>query len=227
MRTFALICLVFGVIVTPLAVAAADDAVTLRSELEKMRDQFEAMQKEYQKAIQSLAERLQRIESRPLSASTTPMVAQIPPGQPSTPSLQEFARPRPPFSLSERTGRGQLLFDIGVAGDFVGNLVRSSVDDLNVGTFAGRENRFFPREIELSLFGQIDPYARGEVRIETGEEFEDGERKTEVGLAEALARHGELAARHEQAIGQIEAAARQWGDPAKLADLEAPCDLDH
>ncbi len=31
----------------------------------------------------------------------------------------------------------------------------------------------------------------------------------------------ELAARHERAIGQIEAAAKQWGDPAKLAEVEA------
>jgi len=187
MRAFALICLALGVVVAPLA-AAADDAATLRNELEKMRQQFETVQQEYQKAIQSLSERLQRLEARPLTTSNRPVVAQLPPPgqtQVSQPRLQELARPRQPFALAQRSGAGQLLFDMGVAGDFVGNLVRPRADDLNVGTFAGRENRFFPREIELSLFGQIDPYARGEVRIETGEEFEDGVRKTEVGLAEA------------------------------------------
>jgi hypothetical protein len=95
-----------------------------------------------------------------------------------------MARPRQPFSLYERSGKA-LLFDIGVAADFVAAFSGKKVDDADVGTFPGRENRFFPREIELSLFGAIDPYARGEVRIEAAEEFEDGERELHVGLAEA------------------------------------------
>ena len=37
------------------------------------------------------------------------------------------------------------------------------------GTFAGRENRFFPREIELGLFGRVDPYASAVVRFSAGE----------------------------------------------------------
>ena len=56
------------------------------------------------------------------------------------------------------------MFDIGIAGDFVGNITQNNVDKANAGTFRDRENRFFPREIELSLFGQVDPYARAEVR---------------------------------------------------------------
>jgi hypothetical protein len=104
---------------------------------------------------------------------------------PSQPSLMDLARPRPPFSLAERSGRGQLLFDIGVAADFVANITQNNVDKANAGTFPGRENLFFPREIELSLFGQIDPYARGEVRIEAAEEFEDDARDLHVSLAEA------------------------------------------
>ena len=55
-------------------------------------------------------------------------------------------------------------------GDFVGNLTQRNVQKAQDGTFSGRENRFFPREVELSLFGQIDPYARADVRIEAGEE---------------------------------------------------------
>ena len=75
-----------------------------------------------------------------------------------------------------------MLFDMGVAGDFIANLTQRNVDKANAGTFSGRENRFFPREIEISLFGQIDPYARAEVRFEAGEE-EAGE--IAVHLAEA------------------------------------------
>jgi hypothetical protein len=59
---------------------------------------------------------------------------------------------------------------MGVTGDFIANFTQRNVDKANAGTFAGRENRFFPREVELSLFGQIDPFARAEVLIETGEE---------------------------------------------------------
>ena len=51
------------------------------------------------------------------------------------------------------------------------------------GTFSGLENYFFPREIELSLFGQIDPYARAEVRFEAGQESRGQE--ISVSLAEA------------------------------------------
>jgi hypothetical protein len=111
-------------------------------------------------------------------------IAQTAPA-PTAPSLIDLARPREPFALYGQRGSGQLLFDMGVVGDFVGNITQRNVERAQGGTFAGRENRFFPREVELSLFGQIDPYARGEVRIEAAEEFEDGARETHVGLAEA------------------------------------------
>jgi hypothetical protein len=92
-------------------------------------------------------------------------------------------RPREPFSLYGQRGAGQLLFDMGVAGDFIGNLTQRNVAKAGTGTFAGRENRFFPREIELELFGQVDPYARAEVRIEAGEDAPGAD--TGVSLAEA------------------------------------------
>jgi hypothetical protein len=114
------------------------------------------------------------------------VIVQAPPGPaPAPPSLTDLARPRQPFSLYGERRQGQFLLDIGVAGDFVGNITQRNVEKARAGTFAGRENRFFPREIELNLFGQIDPYARGEVRIEAAEEFEDGERELHLGLAEA------------------------------------------
>jgi hypothetical protein len=172
--------------------AAAQEAEELRRELEQMRKQFEQVQQDYQKALATMAERLQRLEARPATATTAPAVVQAPPAPtpapssaPPPPTLRDYVQPRQPFSLYERTGRGQLLFDMGIAADFIGNLTQKKVDEANAGTFAGRENRFFPREIELSFFGQIDPYARGEVRIEAAEEFEDGERDLHVSLAEA------------------------------------------
>lgn len=95
----------------------------------------------------------------------------------------DLARPRQPFSLYQQRGSGQLLFDIGVVGDFVGNITQKNVARAGGGTFAGQENRFFPREVELSFFGQIDPYASAVVRIEAAEEAPGQE--TSVTLAEA------------------------------------------
>ena len=167
--------------------AMAQDAETLRRELDQLRRQ----QEQYQKAIDALSDRLKRLESQPAPSAVAPtpspaVVAQPAPG-PTTapPSPIDLARPRQPFALYGQRGAGQLLFDMGVVGDFVGNITQNNVDEADGGTFTGRENRFFPREIELSFFGQIDPYAYGEVRIEAAEEFEDGEREIHLGLAEA------------------------------------------
>jgi len=153
------------------APAAAQEVDALRKEIEKL-----------QKQLQSLTERLQRMESQP-APSAPPAAAPFPPPGASSAPLTDLARPRQPFSLYAQRGGGQLLFDIGIAGDFVGNLTQSNVEKAQGGTFAGQENRFFPREVELSLFGQVDPYAYAEVRIESGE----GTRGTEtpVSLAEA------------------------------------------
>src|SRR5688572_24283545 len=164
--------------------AAAQDAEALRRDLEQMRRQFDQVQQEYRKAMEQMAERLQRLEAAPQNAASQPVSVQAPPAsQPLR--LEDLARPRQPFSLYGGRQSGQLLFDIGIAADFIANLTQDNVDRANGGTFFGRENRFFPREIELSLFGQIDPYARGEIRIEAAEEFEDGARELHVGLAEA------------------------------------------
>jgi hypothetical protein len=164
--------------------AMAQDADALRREIEQMRQQMQNAQREYQKMLDALTERLQRLEARPQQAATAPIVVQAPPG-PAPPSLTDLAKPRQPFSLYGERRQGQFLLDIGVAGDFVGNITQRNVEKAQAGTFPGRENRFFPREIELALFGQIDPYARGEVRIEAAEEFEDGARDLHLGLAEA------------------------------------------
>ena len=174
--------------------ALAQDAEALRKELEQLRRQFQDVQQQYQKSIDALSERLQRLESResrpeavasPPVAAPGPLAQQAPGAPPTTtsPSAMDLLRPREPFGLYGTRGQGQLFFDMGVAGDFVANFTPRGVERASAGTFAGRENRFFPREIELSLFGQVDPYARAEVRIETGEEGR-GEVLT-VHLAEA------------------------------------------
>jgi hypothetical protein len=170
--------------VVPPVAAPAQEAEALRRELEQMRQQFERVQAEYREAMQAMAARLQRLEAAPRSAAAQPVVVQAPPASEPL-RLEDLVRPRQPFSLYGGRRPGQLLFDIGVAADFIANITQDNVDRADAGTFTGRENRVFPREIELSLFGQIDPYARGEVRIEAAEEFEDGEREVHVGLAEA------------------------------------------
>jgi hypothetical protein len=165
-----------GVLVA--APAAAQDVEALRQELQQMRKQFETMKDGYEKAINRLGERIEQLERQPAPAAVAPTpattpptgVAQAPPpaGPPLTPL--DLVRPRQPFGLYGTRGPGQLLFDVGIAGDFIANFTQRNVDKANAGTFAGQENRFFPREIELGLFGQVDPYARAEVRIEAGEE---------------------------------------------------------
>jgi hypothetical protein len=171
--------------------AAAQDAEAMRKELEQMRKQFESMKQSYEKAIDDLSDRLKKLESAPAPtavapapapAASPPAVSQAPPAA-GAPSLLDLARPRQPFALYERRGAGQLLFDIGVTGDFIGDLTQNNVQQAQGGTFPGLENYFFPREVELSLFGQIDPYARAEVRFEAGQE-ERGQ-DISVSLAEA------------------------------------------
>ena len=184
MRALVGICLLAAGALVP-GEAVAQDTEALRKELEQMRRQFETMKDGYEKAINQLSDRLKTLESWPPAPSVAPaaaapgtavpavasrdqMLSQAQPGITINPT--ELARPREPFSLYERRGAGQLLFDMGVTGDFIANITQRNVDKANAGTFSGRENRFFPREIEISLFGQIDPYARAEVRFEAGEE---------------------------------------------------------
>jgi hypothetical protein len=191
MRLLITVALVVGVL-APAVPVHAQDTEAIRREMEQMRKQFEAMQEQYRKTMETMAERLQRLESQGQPTATTPVAAppataQLPPqtqpSESSPPSPMDLIRPRQPFALYERRGPGQLLFDMGVTGDFVGNLTQSNVEKNQGGSFSGLENLFFPREVELSFFGQIDPYARGVVIVEAGQEAR-GEELT-VNLAEA------------------------------------------
>jgi hypothetical protein len=184
-----------ALLVATAAPAAAQDAETLRKELEQLRKQFQDVQQQYQKSIDALSDRLQRLEAQPRPVATPPtpsppapttLAQQAPTAPPpSAPSAMDLLRPREPYSLYGQRGPGQLLFDIGVVGDFIGNFTSNKVERAGAGTFVGRENRVLPREIEVNLFGRIDPYAEGVVRFEFAEEFENGERVTEAKLAEA------------------------------------------
>jgi hypothetical protein len=165
--------------------AQPPEAGALRRELQELKRQ----QEQYQKAIEALSQRLERLEAPPAPAGVAPTPAprsQAPSG-PATPaspvSPTDLLRPRQPFGLYQQRGAGQLLFDIGIAADFVGTFTQRNVEKAEGGTFSGLENRVFPREIELGLFGQIDPYASGVVRIEAGEEERGGD--IAVHLAEA------------------------------------------
>lgn len=178
MRIPLIIMLAFALTLPVVAPAFAQDAETLRRELEQLREQFQEAQRQYQKSIDTLSERLRRLETQPQVVATPPVaapgaVALQAPGAPppsAPPPAIDLLRPRAPFTLYGQRAPGQLLFDLSVAGDFVANFTPRSVERAAAGTFSGRENRFFPREIELGLFGQIDPYARAEVRIEAGED---------------------------------------------------------
>lgn len=182
MRMLTSAVLILALSLAHLPAAAQDKA----QEIEALRKELESMRK----AMSTLAERIKTLEDQPAAvAAPAPSagqpyvgnIAQAPPGS-GPPSLTDLARPREPFGLYERRGTGQLLFDMGVAGDFIANITQRNVDKANAGTFSGRENRFFPREVEIALFGQVDPYARAEVRFEAGEE-DPGE--IAVHLAEA------------------------------------------
>ncbi|HEV8475104.1 MAG TPA: hypothetical protein VGR82_20195 [Methylomirabilota bacterium] len=186
MRASVIIVVLLSVLLS-VAPAGAQDAEALRKELEQLKRQ----QEQYQRAIEALSQRLQRLEQQPPApapvatptpTAPTPLV-QAPSTQPAPLSPAELLRPRQPFSLYQQRGSGQLLVDIGLAGDFVANFTQRSVDRADAGTFRGRENRFFPREVELGIWGQVDPFARAEVRIEAGEEAPGAE--TSVALAEA------------------------------------------
>ncbi|HKD00165.1 MAG TPA: hypothetical protein VKG20_19130, partial [Methylomirabilota bacterium] len=177
MRALALIVISMCTALAP-AAAAAQDAAELRKQIEELQKQLDAV-----------TDRLRKLEAQPpppapagAPTPTTAPAAQAQPPAAATPSAMDVVRPRQPFGLYQQRGAGQLLFDIGITGDFVGNLTQRNVEKAQGGTFSGQENRFFPREVELSLFGQIDPYASAVVRIEAGEEGRGQE--TPISLAE-------------------------------------------
>ena len=197
MRAWVVVCLVLGLALAERP-AAAQEAEVLRRELEQLKQQLQMMQEQYQKTIQDMTDRLQRLEAQPPAAAPPPAAAAptvappapttATPPPPSTISALELARPREPFALYERRGPGQLLLDLGVAGNFVGDFtLNRGGSKVPFVSFPGEANRFFPQEVEVGFFGQIDPYARAMVIFEAGEELDEGTgtRSFGVDLAEA------------------------------------------
>ena len=139
----------------------------------------------------SRSERPDRPRRRPRASPENPVEARPPSELLATgpsgemPSAMDLARLCQPFGLYTQRGSGQLLFDIGVSGDFVGSLTSNGVQRSNTCTFTGGCNRVFPRTAEIDLFGQIDPYARAMVIFSAGEEFESGSGDLNARLEEA------------------------------------------
>ena len=172
--------------------ARAQDTDALRRELGEVRRQLDLVREQYEQRLRELTGRLDQLESQrraaappapAASGAAAPAPAAAPSPAPSPPltataaapappagepTLGEILTPRQPFALAQ-PGR-TLLFDIGVSGDFVADFTSQTRERRGDGTFAGRENRFFPREIELGLFGRVDPYASAVVRLSAGEE---------------------------------------------------------
>src|SRR3989442_2131105 len=180
-----LVVLSFSILTGP---ADAQDADALRRELETLRQQFASVTASYEKRLKALGDRLQQLEGRGAPAApspvpsappaTTTMTATAPPAD--APTLADLVRPRQPFALAQ-PGR-MLLFDIGVSGDFVTDFTSPTRERRHDGTFAGRENRLFPREVELGFFGRVDPYASALVRISAGEELDSGSGSRELNV---------------------------------------------
>jgi hypothetical protein len=186
--------------------ACAQNTEAIRRELGEVRRQLDSVREQYEQRLRELAGRLEQLESQRRAATPAPGAA--PAGAPATappagpaitttapapaaptagePTIGELVAPRQPFALAQ-PGR-TLLFDMGVSGDFVTDFTSRTRERRRDGTFAGRENRFFPREIELGLFGRVDPYASAVVRLSAGEEpagLEPSDRSVTVGVDEA------------------------------------------
>ncbi len=178
-----LVVLSFSILTGP---AHAQDADALRRELEALRQQFATVTASYEQRLKALGDRLQQLEGRAAPAPVPSPTTTAPAAD--APTLADLARPRQPFGLAQ-PGR-VLLFDIGVSGDFVTDFTSPTRERRHDGTFAGRENRLFPREVELEFFGRVDPYASAVVRVSAGEEPTQGassSRELRVRLDEANA----------------------------------------
>jgi hypothetical protein len=197
-RLFTMLVIVVLSCTAPRGSALADDADALRRELQQLREQLATLTQSYEQRLKVLGNRLEQLERGRAPAPTSPAGTAATPAvstataateagpAPDAPTLADLARPRQPFALAQ-PGR-VLLFDIGVGGDFVADVTSATRERRHDGTFAGRENRLFPREVELGLFGRVDPYASAVVRISAGEEpagVEPSSRELDVRLDEA------------------------------------------
>jgi len=167
---------------TAAAQAAAQDVESLKRELESMRRQFESLRRQYERRLQELGERLETLQAQQAPvAEPQPRTAPAPAAEVGAraeegPSLAQLLTPRQPFALAQ-PGRS-LFFDIGASGDFIADFTSNGSARRRDGTFNGRENRLFPREVSIAMFGRVDPFASAAIRISAGEEAPpDGARR--------------------------------------------------
>jgi hypothetical protein len=203
-RPLVLLLVSCGALVAP---AHAQDVDALRREVDALRQQLATITQSYEQRLKALSDRVEQLQDArppapaPAAASAPPTTASAPtPAAPAaaatppvdvtaksadSPSLTDMLAPRQPFALA--TPGRVLLFDLGVSGDFVTDFTSPARERQRDGTFAGRENRLFPREVELAFFGRVDPYASAVVRISAGEEVDlgSGSRDFNVKLDEA------------------------------------------
>ena len=173
----------------------AQETEAIRRELTEVRRQLDTVREQYEQRLRELTNRLEQIESQRGAATPASPGAPAPPAATASaqapsagnePTLREILTPRQPFALAQPARA--LLFDIGVSGDFVTDFTSRTRERRQDGTFAGRENRFFPREVEVGFFGRVDPYASAVVRLSGGEEpagLEPSDRSITVNVDEA------------------------------------------
>ena len=162
--------------------AAAQDVESLKRELDAMRRQFESLRQQYERRLQELAERLETLQAQqapvtdPQPRTAPAPAAEVGARPEEGPSLAQLLTPRQPFALAQ-PGRS-LFFDIGASGDFIADFTSNGSARRRDGTFNGRENRLFPREVSIAMFGRVDPFASAAIRISAGEEAPpDGARR--------------------------------------------------
>lgn len=130
--------------------AASSEGEVLKEELWKLQEEHRRASEASTKAIEELKRKIQELEQRAERREPA-----VPPPPPAKPSLIPG-----------------LLFDVSFGADFVLNLTSQEAEEGHTGTFAGRENRIIPREIELAIQGAVDPYARADCFVEVEEEAE-------------------------------------------------------
>ena len=158
-------------------------AAALRREIEQL-----------QKQLQSVTERLQRLEAqpprrrrhrRPLPSRRRgrPPRRRPRPAQPGI-SAMDLAPPRSRSLSTSSAAPGQLLFDIGIAGDFVGNLTQRNVEKAQGGHLLGTGEPVLPaRDRALASSVRSTPTPRG--RPHRGGRGRARRQRSTVTLAEA------------------------------------------
>ena len=167
-RALARAALAVSVAAGPLSAEAATELESLRDDVRRTQEEFRKaleLQQQMQRRMEELQKKLEALEEAERARAAQAAVPAAP-SQPPAPQLA--AQPR--LSIAGKP----LLFDFGATADIVGSLSGRSKDpDGNsTATFLGRQNRVFPRSVELAVGGAVDPYVRGDFIFSFAEEAE-------------------------------------------------------